>query len=523
MKVRFFGVAVVISLLSVSGQSQGETLQEAVKYVIETNPQIRTVVYNRLARDQEVKQARAGYFPELGLTAGAGFREIEAPVEDSLNPWEFTLSLRQNIFRGLQDINEVNRQKARVRSEAYTIQTIAEDNALETARAYLQVMRKQEFVDLAEENLSIHKRIYDQIRLRSESGVGKSADMYQVQSRLALAESNVIVTKTNLVDAETNYHRIVGHMPENLDKPEELTSVLPTSFEEIQESAIEGDPTLKSAEEDLQARHQQDKVAKAPYWPIVDIELDKGWSEDLDYGLNTDRENLIGMLRVRYNFFRGWKDRARKVETTQLVSEAREIRNNTYRQVVERSRLSWMAYQSTLARIQYLEDRVESTTLTAQAYSKQWNIRQRTLLDVLDAEAERIEATQDLLDTKYEGIFSQFRMVNNIGGLVHALDLEYPEEAYIEEETKPETSMHHAHYQSKKTSSLIAQTPAKQEQYEAHKARLDIEFEGVFGEYRKMYDSNQLSQAIGFEWPDETNVVTIHPVQIHQGTLSKYK
>ena len=88
---------------------------------METHPDVRSVVYNRLARDQQIKQARAGYFPELGLNAYAGVSEYDKPVDDSLNPWEFTLSLRQNVFRGFQDVGEVDRQKARVRSEPESI------------------------------------------------------------------------------------------------------------------------------------------------------------------------------------------------------------------------------------------------------------------------------------------------------------------------------------------------------------------------------------------------------------------
>ena len=406
--------------------------------MIDTHPDIRTAVYNRLARDQEVNQARAGYFPELNFSAGAGFQDVNDPVDQSLDPWEFKIGLRQNVFRGLQDVNETNRQQARVRSEAYVIQSTADNTALETTKVYLEVLRKQAFLDMANENLKIHRRIADQIRLRSESGVDRKADMNQVESRLALAQSNVVVAETNLLDARTNYLAVVGHLPEDLVKPEVRAELLPASLEEAQQVALKAHPTLKQAEEDLAARKAQDDVARAPYLPIVDIEIDKTWSEDLDYGLNTDRENLIGMLRVRYNFFRGWKDTARKAETTYQISEAREIRNHTHRQVVESIRLSWMAYKSTMDRMQYLRKRVESGAETAQSYTKQWNIGKRSLLDVLDSEAERIDANKELIDAQYNGLYAQYRLINGMGALVHGLDLKWPEESYVNDEEKPQ-------------------------------------------------------------------------------------
>ena len=434
---KFTLAGAVLGMLVTCGTAQGETLQEAVKYMIDTHPDIRTVVYNRLARDQEVKQARAGYFPELGFSAGAGFQEFNEPVDQSLDPWEFKLSLRQNVFRGLQDVNETSRQQARVRSEAYVIQSTADNTALDAVKVYLEVLRNQAFLDMANEDLKIHQRIADQIRLRSESGIDRKADMNQVESRLALAESNVIAAETNLIDARTNYLAVIGHLPEDLAQPELPAELLPPSLEEAEQIALREHPTLKQAEEDLTARKAQDDVAQSPFMPIVDIEVDKIWSEDIDYGFNTDEENLIGMVRVRYNLFRGWKDSARKTETTYQISEAREIRNHTHRQVVESIRLSWMAYKSATDRSRYLQKRVESSTETSQSYTKQWDIGKRTLLDVLDSEAERIDAKKDLIDAQFDGLLAQYRMVNGMGSLVHGLGLKMPDEAYVKDEEKP--------------------------------------------------------------------------------------
>lgn len=428
--------AAILGVVTVTGVAQGETLREAVQSMVETHPDIRSVVYNRLARDQEIKQARAGYFPELGVNAWAGVREYDKPINDNLTPWQFTLSLRQNVFRGFQDVKEVDRQQSRVNSEAYVLQGVSEDTALDAARVYIEVLRKQEFVELANENLKLHQRIADQIRLRSESGVDRKADMNQVESRLALAQSNLIVTETNLVDAETNYQAVVGNMPANLVKPEVPAESLPGSLEEAQQKALEGHPTLKQAEADLQARYAQKDVADAPFWPIVDIEVDKNWYDELDTGLNTETDELTALVRVRYNFFKGWKDRARKVETTYLVSEAREVRNNSHRQVVELVRLAWMASKAANDRQQYLEKRVESSRETAQSYSKQWDIGKRTLLDVLDAEAERIEAKKELISSQYDGLLAQYRILNAMGGLVHTLGLKWPEEAYVDDNEK---------------------------------------------------------------------------------------
>ncbi len=436
-KLRFLTLAAaMLGMLAMSSMPQAETLQGAIKYMINTHPDIRTVVYNRLGRDQQVKQARYGYFPKLDFIAGVGTERIDEPVHENLNPVEFKLSLRQNIFAGLSTTKEVDRQKARVLSEAYLIQSTTENTALKAAKAYLDVLRHQELLTLAKENLAIHQRIGDQIKLRSQSGISGKGDMDQVESRLSLALSNVVVAKTNLADSRTNYLALIGHLPENLVKPVAPDSSLPKSLKQAEQDALAMHPTLKSAEADLEAREDQDAVARAPFMPIIDLEVDRTWNNDVNTGLSPDEDNTIAMLRFRYNLFNGWKDRARKLETTQLISEAREIRNHTHRQVVESIRLSWMAYQAVTERIHYLKDRVKSSTATAQSYTKQWNIGRRTLLDVLDAEAERIDSKKDLLNARYDGIYAEYRILNGMGSLVHTLGLQWPKEAYVNGQNK---------------------------------------------------------------------------------------
>lgn len=419
--------------LIMGGQAQGETLAEAIDQVIKTNPQVRSQVHNRLARDQEVTQAQSGYWPVLDVNAAAGFGEYRKPEDESTNPREAIISLRQNLFTGFATMNEVERQEARVNSAAYALQGTSENLALSTARVYLDVLRNQKLKEIADKNLETHLRIMDQVKLRGESGVGSQADTSQVQGRLSLAQSNVVIAETNLLDAYTNYQAVVGHLPENLMDPDSPDALMPQSLEDALDKAVEGHPTLKSALADLDARQAQYEVSKAPYYPIIDLELDQRWDEEVDTA-DRERDYLIGMARVRYNLFNGFKDKARKAETLELISEAREIKNNTERQVVESMRLSWMAYQSVLDRIEFLRKHIEATAETAQAYSKQFDIGKRTLLDVLDTEAEAINARIDMVEAETTGLLAQYRVLNGMGGLVNSFGLSWPEEAMIEEE-----------------------------------------------------------------------------------------
>jgi adhesin transport system outer membrane protein len=363
---------------------------------------------------------------------------VDKPIDADLDPNLIKFSVRQNLFAGLSTQNEVERQQARVESQAYVVRSTANNTALKVADVYLEVLKNQAIVDLAQENLTLHQRIADQIQLRSESGVDSLADRDQIQSRLNLAHSNLIVTQQNLQDAQTNYNAVVGNPPQQLVRPASLEPLLPTSLTEAEQLALAGHPQLKSAYADIQARRKQDEVARSPFMPIIDLEADQVYEEETSYSSDYDgyeREDLRLFLRFRYNLFNGWRDEARKQETVHLINEAQEIRNHTHRQVVESIQLSWRAHESSKQKINYLKQRFQFAAKTAEAYTKQWNIGQRTLLDVLDAEAERIDSARQLVTAEYEEIYAQYRILNGLGKLIPALELQWPKEGTVGEES----------------------------------------------------------------------------------------
>jgi adhesin transport system outer membrane protein len=436
--LRYAGLIVLGGLIWGVGNLQAETLQDAVHYMLQTNPEIRAVSWNRLARDEEVKQAQSGYWPTLDISYSTGLINRDHPNDDptlpalDTHPESTILSLRQNIFQGFQTKNEVKRQKYRVNSAAYRLQGTSENIALQTSQVYLNVLRQLEILDLAKENVTTHQRIFDQIKLRSESGLDRKADLDQVMGRLALAESDVVVTEANVADAKTDYQFTVGRMPEYLIEPYSVDSIMPASLNEAEQLAQANYPILKSAQSDVNAREAQNVVAKGNYYPKLDIAVDQKWQEDVD--VDGYQEDLSAAAVVRFNIFNGWKDKARIAETRKLICEAREIRNNTQRQIVESIRLSWVAYQSSLSKITFLENYVKSTSITAESFSKQWNIGRRTMFDVLDIEAELINAKIDLVNAKYDKLYAQYRVLSGIGQLVHSLGLQWPLESQVEEQ-----------------------------------------------------------------------------------------
>lgn len=414
------GAAACGALLAMG--AHGLTLKEAVRHTLETNPEVQAARNEVRSRGQEIRQAKAGYLPTVDLAAGIGRETIEAPAtgneEVDLTRQEASIAARQMVFDGFATSEEVKRQKARTDSSAYKLQEIEERTALRTAELYLNLLRRNQLLDLARETLYAHQNIHDQMVLRNKSGVGSKADLDQISARLALAQSNLISAQTNLMDARTNFYRITGvdvqlddlHMPT-------MRQSLPPSVEAAQALALENHPTLLSAGADIDSAHAQYKASESAFWPRLQLEADKRWDEDIG-GIEGDNEDLIVALRMTYNLYNGGADQARRKQTAYLLEEAKDIRGNTQRQVVESLRLSWSAFKAIEAQMKYLEMHVRAATDTKAAYLKQFNIGRRTLLDLLNTENELVDSKRTLINATYDRLFSQYRIYNSMGKLL---------------------------------------------------------------------------------------------------------
>lgn len=417
--------------------AQAATLQEAITATISTNPDVRAAANERNAVAEEIKQVEAGYYPTIDLGIGTGWELTNSPTtraagkgEVHLNRDEASIDLRQMLFDGMATKNEVRRQTARTNSRAHTVYSAAENTALEAVKAYLDVLRRQKLVDLANANLEAHQRFDDQIQLRSEKGVGRKADVDQSKGRVALATANLVAEESNLRDAETIYLRVIGEAPESLSDPVSPAEMIPSTLEEAIEQATNNHPTLKTAESDIESAYAQYETAKSPFYPRIHFELGATSNHDID-GVKGTNKDITAMIRLRYNLLNGGKDKARRQETAHLINQAAEIRNNTRRQVEESTRLSWNALQTVNNQIGFFKQHVESSELSRDAYQQQFSLGQRTLLDLLDSENEVFVARTSYVNAQYDQLYAMYRILNSMGMLIDSLDVALPEETVI--------------------------------------------------------------------------------------------
>jgi adhesin transport system outer membrane protein len=424
--------AFLATILLLPSGAFAQDLTEIVKLTVQNNPQIGTVSANRKAVEQELRQARGLYLPQVDVNTGIGpewtsdatTRGAGADPEDLIRT-DARLSVTQRVFTGFETHYEVERQKARVASAANRVYENAENIALDAVGAYLEVIRQRELFALSKQNVDFHTKTLDKLQQRFGAGVGTSADVSQTKARLARANATLAETGNALGDAESFFTRVVGQFPGELVRPAFPVTSLPGSLDEVVKTATHHAPAVKAAESDVDVTDEEIGLASAAYYPKVNIEADTGYN-DKAAGRNTYGYDSRVMLRGRWNMFRGGIDRAARQEAVFKMHQAREVRARAVNESVEEARRSWFSYQASAQRVDQLTSAVVDLKETRNAYLQQFDIGQRSLLDLLDAENELFTARGQLVSADINQLRSGYRLLASTGTLLKTVGVNAP-------------------------------------------------------------------------------------------------
>ncbi|KLV01388.1 hypothetical protein ABT56_22375 [Photobacterium aquae] len=408
------------------------SIEEAVTKGLTTSPEVKEVVESYNARLSIVDQATADYLPSLDLSGEVGYqrrerdREIASTTEE-LTGRQASLRLRQLIFDGFGVSSNIDRTEFEAEAERYRVLYFTENYALKVTQAYLDVIREQTLLGLAQKNLETHLRYQKDITKKTKSGLGSSADVSQINGRVARAQANVLSAQNNVSDVTDQYLRLVNEMPGNLIQPDVDDRFIPASLEAALELAKQHNPTVSSSLKDVEAAHSQYDASKSGYYPEIDVYVEQSFSKDYDGVRGTDDE-FSAMLRLNYNLFGGGRDQARVSESASRIQQAKNISANTVRQVEESTRLSWSAAEILEQQKGYYQQHVEQSFKTLEAYKQQFKLGSRTLLDVLNTENELFEARKSYVAADYDHLEAQYRLINSTGKLLDALYVTVPKD-----------------------------------------------------------------------------------------------
>ena len=409
-----------------AAESSPGTLKDAVERAILQNPEVKLRFHNLEAAKADRQAAQGGWLPRIDLEVAGGTYETKSPSLASTlgyNGNRASLQLRQTLFDGFATLHETRRLSYAQQTAYFELLSVSDQTALEVARAYLDVLRYRDLVQLAADNFTTHQEVHDRLSQKVTAGVGRKVDLEQAAGRMALAESNWLTESSNLHDVSARYQRLVGDLPAaNLAAVDPMAAAVKAG-NGFMADAIRTNPDFLAAVATIRSYRSDSNVRRSAYAPTVELRARQSLEKNQS-GIAGDYRDSALEVVLSYNLYRGGADKARVNQYVAKLGSAFDLRDKACRDVWQTGEIAFNDSQRLAAQIKLLSQHELSTSKARTAYQQQFDIGQRSLLDLLDTENELYQARRALANAEYDLQLSSIRVLAASGSLLSTLKLQ---------------------------------------------------------------------------------------------------
>jgi len=405
-------------------KAEAFTIVDAINQAVQTNPGVGEAAADRRATEAEFHQSQGTLLPQVRLEASGGparFNQqdiVPPPLGNGvwLPARTGSVVVRQILFDGFASLNEIWRQSARVNAAAQRVHERSELIALDAAEAYISVIRFTRLIAISQDNVAAHRRITDNVQARFDGGRAGEGDLQQARERVAASEAALAEFRQSLEDARAAYRKSVGIEPFNMRAPGRLRGLAPSKDAALA-LALRHNPTIRAAELDADsARYAFDSTAGL-FAPNVSLEGRTLRGVDSDTILGR-RSESSGKVVLGWDLFTGGQDSWKRAAAAERYNEQRMRLARLQRDAFESIDKAWAARTITSDRAAALLRQVNADRKAITAYNKEYELGQRSLIDLLNAENQLYNGLISLESTRDVAIFADYQLLAATGQLL---------------------------------------------------------------------------------------------------------
>lgn len=406
----------------IGAPASAETLREALVKAYASNPTLTGARAEQRANDENVPLAKARGLPGLDLSGSYSENlqrsQSTSPARQAAGRLNFDVPL----YQGGSVKNAIRAADARVEAGQEILRDTEASIFTSVVAAYMDVLRDEAIVSLNRNNVRVLTTNLEATRDRFEIGDLTRTDVAQSESRLALARGDLETAEARLIASRETYIELVGGEPGVLDQPPPLPN-LPTATEQAVATALENNPDLKAANKTVEATRYDIGTAKASRLPRVSAVAEKSYANFLGSlqsfvpGFNQSQtaENAAVGVQLTLPLFQGGGPGAQIRQAQARSSQAIEQAIAAERRVIAQTRTAYASWRASNANIVSTEAAVSAAALSLEGVRAENTVGTRSILDILDAEQEYLNAQVQLVSARRNAYVAGFSLLAAMG------------------------------------------------------------------------------------------------------------
>lgn len=405
--------------------AQAVDLNEALAQAYLGNPALDAARAQLRAIDENVSQALSGWRPTVAAQATAGpewfhngSKATAAQPVTNRNqqyfPRTYSLTVTQPIFNGFGTVSSTAAAENRVRAGRAQLLDSERQVLLQGVQAYMAVVTDQSVLILRQNNVKVLRAELQATQDRFQAGEVTKTDVAQSEARLQGALADQISAEGDLTAARSVYRQVIGQEPVQLKMPAPPPSV-PTQQEEALNLAQQS-PLVVEAQFNADAAKNDIDTQFSELLPTVSLQgsLERNEESNSD-DQASNAGTIMGVLTVP--LYQAGAPDSRVRQAKQLYQQTRkqldEIRREADQQVVA----AWQTLETAQAQIKSFEEQVRATDIALDGVQQEQSVGARTVLDVLDAEQESLNAKVNLVTAQTNLVIARYQVLSAVGRL----------------------------------------------------------------------------------------------------------
>ena len=413
----------------VGNAQQRWTLQDCIEYAQEHNIEIKQQALDVKSSEIDLSTSKNSRLPDLNAQIGGRFsmgRSLSQQniyEDNNASSLDFGATSSMPLFTGFRISNEIKVNELNLKAATENLNKAKDNISLQIASSYLEVLFNKELLKVYEEQVNLTSSQVGKTEVLVKAGKSPMSQLYDIKAQLANDEVNVTTAKNSLDLSLLNLAQALNLTEyESFDivEPKIGDDVFKNSMpsmvkpSELYQTAIAIKPHVKEAEYKLESSEKQLQVAKAGYWPKLNLEL--GYSNGFQHVYksgypnesfgkqlrNQGREYVALSLSIPIFDRFVTRNQVRKAQLGILNSELSldNVKLNLYKEIQQayqnatsaqsKYESAQKAFEAAEESFKYAKDRYEVGKISVYEYSE-------AQLKILKSRSEQLQAKYDFV------------------------------------------------------------------------------------------------------------------------------
>ncbi len=414
-----------LALLSCATSSWSMDLLQAYEAAKANDASIRA---SRAAADmgrERLPQARSQLLPSLTASVGTNRNQLSSGVPNSLGQIQSsdtdypssnrTVSLRQPLFRAYQ-MAQYRQAQAQVDDTEAALAQEEQDLAVRVSGAYFEAMLTHEQLALVLAQRASYSTQLAAAKQALVGGSGTRTDVDEAQARLDMTVASEIEARQSIDYTLRQLQTLVNQPINGLSRLDlsrfTLADPQPNQVESWIEKLELNNRHLQSLKAQVEAARKEVDKAQSGHTPTLDavVQWSRSQSENVLNVQSSYTNKAIG-LQLNVPIYSGGYVNSTVRQALAGVERAEQLLEGGRRDLAVSVHKEFRGVTENMARIRALEQALRSADQLVLSNRKSLQAGSRTLMDVMNAEQQRMLTLRDLAQARFMYLISKVRLL----------------------------------------------------------------------------------------------------------------